>query len=195
MASEKVKKIKEIRQKTKATLKECKDALEKAGSIDGAILLLQQNGSKVKYKILDRKIKSGIICSYIHSANRIGVLLHLGCETDFVARNDMFKELADNILLHIAAFSPKYISTSDIPSKEFEEIMKIQYEKAVSQGKSEAVIQKIIQGRLDKFYSEVCLLEQSFVKDDNISVDDYIKSYIKKLGENIKVIRFQRYEV
>lgn len=195
MASEKVKKIKEIRQRTRESLKACKDALEKTGSVEAAILFLQQHRADVKDKIFDRKIKEGIICSYIHNESRIGVLMHLGCETDFVARNQIFKDLAGDLLLQITASSPLYISRYEIPDDDLQAIMKIQYEKALADGKSEAVIQKIIQGRLDKIYREKCLLDQPFIKDEEITVEEHIKRQIKKLGENIKVMRFQRYEV
>jgi len=191
-----IEKIKELRERTGAGVLDCKKAMESSeGDIDKAIQQLRKQGIAKAEKKLMRKTEEGTIESYIHPGARLGVLLELNCETDFVANTDDFKKLSRNIAMQIAASNPIAISRDDVSDniiQREESIYKTQMENS---GKSESIIKKIVEGKVNKFYKEVCLLEQPFVKDSNMSVEEYIKTFIGKLGENITIKRFARFRI
>lgn len=188
--------VKELRDRTGAGIMDCKKALVEAeGDIEKAIEILRKLGIAKAEKKLDREAKDGRIDAYIHPGAKLGVLIEVNCETDFVASTDEFKELVHNLAMQVAATNPIAVKREDIPKEIIEREKKIYEEQARKEGKPEKVIEKIVQGRLEKFYQEVCLLEQPYIKDPNISVHDLIKQYIAKLGENIVVKRFARFRI
>jgi elongation factor Ts len=184
----------ELRNSTGAGFIDCKNALIEAdGNLEEAVTVLKKKGVATAAKKLGREANEGIIESYIHSGGRIGVLLELNCETDFVAKNSEFKKLARDICMHIAAVNPSYISRETIPA----DVIGNEREIAGAQtlGKPQHAIDKIIEGKLDKWYQQVCLLEQPFVKDQEKTVNDYITAAIAIIGENIRVGRFVRFQI
>jgi elongation factor Ts len=186
--------VKDLREKTGLSVIECKNALEEtAGDIEQALEVLKKKGLKPDEKKLKRDTNEGAIGSYVHLNGKVGTLIEVNCETDFVARNDDFKELVKDITLQITATNPQWIDTESVP----EEIKNKQIEiiKEQFKDKPEKIIEKIAEGKLQEFYKEKVLLEQPFVKDDAISIKEYINSKIAKLGENIKIKRFVRFEI
>lgn len=183
--------IKELRELTGAGMMDVKEALDASnGDKEAAIDFLRKKGAVKLIKKADRVANEGVVESYIHGG-RIGVLVELNCETDFVARTDDFKNLAKDIALHIAAAGPIFVSTSDIPLETLEREKEIYKEQTT--GKPDDIVEKMISGRLQKYYEEVCLLEQTFVKDPNLKIQDLISSAVSKMGENIQVRRFSRF--
>ena len=191
-----IEKIRELRERTDAGVLDCKKALEATGgNIDNAIQHLRKQGiAKAETKLM-RKTEEGIIESYIHPGARLGVLVELNCETDFVAKTDDFKKLARDIAMQVAASNPISIKQEEIPQEILEREESIYRTQLENSGKPENIILKIIEGKLTKFFKEVCLLKQPFVRDSNITIEDYIKEYISKLGENITVRRFSRFRI
>ncbi len=188
--------VKKLRELTGAGMLDCKKALEETGGdIEAAVELLRKKGIAKAAKKAGRETKEGLIHSYIHAGGRIGVLLELNCETDFVARNELFKELANELAMQIAAMRPKWVKREDVPKEIVEKEGEIAREAALAEGKPEHIAEKIAEGKLEKFFKEVCLLEQPYIKDDKKTVEELIKEYIAKLGENIQVKRFCRYEL
>lgn len=188
--------IKELREKTLAGMLDCKKALvECNGDMEKAIEYLRKKGLSVAAKKAERTAKEGIITAYIHSNNKVGVLLELNCETDFVARNAEFQELAKDIAMQIAAANPLYIRSEDVPQEVIEKEREIYREQMKDSGKPANVVEKIIDGKIKKFFSEVCLLDQEFIKDNKMTVNDLIKNKIATLGENITVGRFARFQI
>lgn len=188
--------IKELRDLTGAGIMDIKSALEEAGNDkEKAIEILRKKGQSKVLKKADRIANEGIVESYIHAGGRVGVLLELNTETDFVARTDDFKNLAKDLCLHIAASNPLYVSISDVPEEVIEKEKEIYKEQAVESGKPAAVVEKMVEGRLQKFYEEVCLMEQPFVKEPEKKIKDLIAEQVAKLGENIVVRRFTRYNL
>lgn len=188
--------VKTLREMTGAGVLECKKALEETGgNLEEAVELLRKRGIAKAAKKAGRETKEGIIHAYIHAGGRVGVLLELNCETDFVARNEVFKELANELALQIAAMKPQYVSRDTVPKEVIEKEGEIAREAALAEGKPEHIAEKIAEGKVEKFLKEVCLLEQPYIKDDKKTVEDLIKEYIAKLGENIQVRRFTRYEI
>ncbi|MCL5771951.1 MAG: translation elongation factor Ts [Actinobacteria bacterium] len=186
--------VKKLREKSGVGMMECKKALTEAcGDMEKAELILRERGLAAASKKSNRATNQGIIESYIHPGSKIGVLLEVNCETDFVARNEQFKELVHNIALHIAAAAPTYVSVDDIPAEIIESEKEIYRKQALNEGKPEAVLEKIAEGRLKKFYEENCLLEQLYVKDNDIKINELVKQAIAKIGENIVIRRFCRY--
>jgi len=186
--------VKKLREKTNAPMMDCKKALEESnGDLEIAVDILRKRGQVVALKKAGRCAKEGVIGSYIHSNNKIGVLLEVNCETDFVARSEDFKQFVKNVSMHIAATSPSYVSRGEVPAHILEREKNVL--KETVKNKPENVLEKIIQGKLEKFYSEVCLLDQPFVKDDKISIKDYLNELIGKTGENILIRRFVRLQV
>lgn len=186
--------IKLLREKTNAGFMDCKKVLiETNGDIEKAIAELRKKGLAVAAKRASRTAKQGCIQSYIHLGGKIGVLVEVNCETDFVARNEQFKEFVKDVAMQIAASNPQYLKIEDVP----QEVIEKEKEIIVSQakGKQANVIEKMAAGKLNKFYQEVCLLEQPYVKDDKIKIKDYLNSIIAKIGENIIIRRFSRYEL
>lgn len=188
--------VKTLREMTGAGMLECKSALEEAnGDLEVAVEILRKKGVAKAAKKAGRETKEGLIHAYIHAGGRIGVLLELNCETDFVARNELFKQLANEIALQIAAMKPQYVKREDVPREVVEKEGEIAREAAIAEGKPAHIAEKIAEGKLEKFYKEVCLYEQPYIKDDKKTVEELIKEYIAKIGENIQVRRFCRYEL
>lgn len=188
--------IKELREKTGAGVMNCKKALlESGGDIEKATEILRKAGIATAEKKGTRVAKDGRIESYIHPGNRLGVLIEINCETDFVARTDEFKILTKEIAMHIAASNPRYISTTDVPEEVLEKEKEIYATQAKNEGKPPQVIDRIVQGKLEKFYQEICLLEQPWVRDPEKRIKDLINETIAKLGENIIIRRFVRFEL
>jgi len=194
MAEIKADQVKKLREKSGVGMMECKKALTEAcGDMDKAELILRERGLAAASKKSNRTANQGLIESYIHPGSKIGVLLEVNSETDFVARNEQFKELVHNIALHIAAAAPSYISSEDVPAQIIETEKDIYKKQALNEGRPEAVLEKIAEGRLKKFYEENCLLEQLYVKDNDMTINDLVKQSIAKIGENIVIRRFCRF--
>lgn len=188
--------IKQLRQETDISLAQCKKALEESnGDIEKAKEILKKKGQTIAAKKCERDVNAGLIDAYIHAGGQIGVMINILCETDFVARGDLFKELAHELLLQITSMAPQYISEAFIPAKVLEKEEEIYREQLQKENKPEEVKENIIKGKLDKFKKESCLLSQPWVKDSSITIQDLINDYIAKLGENIKVKEFTRYEL
>jgi elongation factor Ts len=183
-----------LREKTNAGMMDCKKALKEAeGDLEKAETILRKKGITKAETKGDRQTKEGIISSYIHMAGRIGVLIEVNCETDFVARNEIFQAFVKDISLHIAASNPKFIGREEIPADLISKEREIAAEQV--KGKPEAIVEKIVQGKIDKIFAEQCLLEQAFIKNPDITIGDFVKSKIAELGENLVVRRFVRYAV
>lgn len=188
--------VKELRESTGAGILDAKKALEKfEGDFELAVKELREKGLARAEKRAGREANEGVIEMYAHPGGRVGVMLELNCETDFVARNDLFAQLAHDLALQIAAMSPIYVSKDDVPAEAMEKERDILLNQARMEGKPDNIAEKIVTGRLSKFYEENCLLEQKFVKDDSVKIDDLVKSTIAQTGENIVVRRFVRYEL
>ena len=188
--------IKELRDKTQAGMVDCKKALvENDGDIDKAVEYLRKKGLASADKKMGREVTEGIVASYIHSNSKIGVLIELKCATDFVARNEEFVNLAKEIAMQIAAANPLYVNPEDVPADIIEKEKEIYREQMKNSGKPDNVIEKIVEGKLTKFYSEVCLLEQEFIKDSAVKIQDLIKQKIAVFGENIEVGKFSRFQI
>ena len=188
--------IKELRQRTGVGVMDCKKALEEcAGNIDEAIDLLRKKGLAKAAKRVGRATTEGLISAYIHPGAKIGVLVDVNCETDFVARTKDFQNLAKEIAMHVAAMNPLAISREDVPAEIIEKEKEILQAEVETSGKPEKVRDKIIEGRLEKFFTEHCLLEQAYIKNPEITVKDHIYNTVAKLGENIAVRRFTRYQL
>jgi len=189
--------VQKLRQKTGSSMMECKKALTEANGDEGkAIEILKKKGEKVaESKILSRETKSGLIDAYVHGNAKVGVLLELDCETDFVARNEEFKELSHLLCLQIAAMAPKYVSVDQVPQEMIEEDRRIFREQFASTNKPAQMIEQIVEGKIKKQNEEVCLLTQPFIKDQDKRVADVINQAIAKLGEKITVKHFVRYAI
>ena len=188
--------VKELRERTGAGVLDCKKALaEQNGDMEKAIAFLREKGLAAAAKKASRISAEGIVESYIHGGGRIGVLLEINCETDFVAKTPAFKELAKNIAMQIAASRPEYVQKEDVPADILENEKQILKTQALNEGKPEKIVDKMVEGRINKFYKEVCLLDQPYIREPEISVNDLIIEQITKIGENIKVRRFARFEV
>lgn len=188
--------VKELREATNAGVLEVKKALEATdGDFEKAVDLLREKGAARAAKKVGREANEGIIKMYAHPGGRVGVMLELNCETDFVARNEAFAALAHDLALQIAAMGPKYVTREQVDSGELERELEVLRAQAQAEGKPEKVIEKIVEGRLNKFYEEVCLLDQPFIKDDKKKIKDLVTDVIGKLGENIIVRRFSRFEL
>jgi elongation factor Ts len=188
--------VKELRERTGAGMMDCKKALsETDGDLEKAVDLLREKGLAAAAKKAGRVAAEGLVEAYIHGAGRIGVLLEINCETDFVAKTDGFKELARDVAMQIAATNPLYVSREEVPTEQIaheQEIFRVQ---ALNEGKPEKIVEKMVVGRIEKYYKEVCLLEQPFIKDADKSVKDLITESIAKIGENISVRRFARFQL
>ena len=188
--------VRELRDKTGAPMMDCKNALvASTGDIEKAVEWLRKRGTAVMEKKSSRTAKEGSVESYIHAGGKIGVLVEINCESDFVARTDDFKELAHDVAMHIAASDPKFIRKEDVTPEAYEKEKDIYRAQAAATGKPANVVEKIVEGKMSKFYEEVCLYEQPFIKEQNISVGQLIATKIGKLGENITVRRFARFKV
>ncbi|HYA26009.1 MAG TPA: translation elongation factor Ts [Terriglobales bacterium] len=188
--------VKELRERTGAPMMDCKQALTEAkGDVEQAIVILRKKGAAVAQKKAARVTSEGSVASYIHAGGKIGVLVEVNCESDFVARTDDFKELVHDIAMHIAASDPKFVRKEDVTPDAYEREKDIYRSQAAATGKPPQVVEKIVEGKMGKFYEEVCLYEQPFIKDQTISISQLIAGKIGKLGENISVRRFARFKV
>jgi elongation factor Ts len=188
--------IKKLRELTGAGVLDAKRTLEQYnGDFDKALAVLKEKGLKAAEKKAERVARQGVIESYVHAGGKIGVLVEVNCETDFVAATNEFKQLAHDLALQIAASKPRYVSVSDIPAEELEAQKKIYADAARAEGKPEALIEKIVQGKVDAVLNETVLLRQPFIRDESLTVHDLIQSVIAKVGENIVVRRFVRFEL
>lgn len=188
--------IQELRAHTGLGLMDCRKALEETnGDIDAALELLRKKGASVAAKRSDKQTSEGVVASYIHPGDRVGVLIELNCETDFVARTESVKKFANDLCLHIAALKPLYLSPEHVDEKFLEHERSIFKEQMANSGKPEKIVAQIIEGKVQKLMSEICLLNQPFVKDDQLTVDEALKALIAKTGESIRVRRFARFEI
>ena len=188
--------IKELRARTQVGMLDCKKALvECGGDIEKSIDYLRKKGIASAGKKEGRETREGIIATYIHNNNKIGVMMELNCETDFVAKNEDFKELGKELCMQVAASGPTYIKPEDVPAQEIEREKEIYREQMKESGKPANVIEKIIEGKLNKFYSDICLMEQGYIRDPKVIIKDLIKNKIATYGENISVGGFVRYQI
>src|SRR5450631_3799699 len=188
--------VKDLREKTGAPMMDCRSALVEAkGNVEEAIVVLRKKCMASAAKKAARNTSEGSVGTYIHAGGKIGVLLEINCESDFVARTEDFKELVHDIAMHIAASDPKFVRKEDVTPEAFEREKDIYRSQAAATGKPPQVVEKIVEGKMGKFYEEVCLLEQPFIKDQTVTVYQLIASVVGKLGENISVKRFARFKV
>ena len=188
--------VKDLRERTGAPMMDCKQALTEAkGDMEQAIVILRKRGTTVAQKKATRVTSEGSVASYIHAGGKIGVLVEVNCESDFVARTEDFKELVHDIAMHIAASDPKFIRKEDVTSEDYAREKDIYLAQAKASGKPDNIAEKMVEGKMGKFYEEVCLYEQPFIKDQTISISQLIATKIGKLGENISVRRFARFKV
>lgn len=188
--------IKELREKTGSGMMDCKKALlENGGNMEKAIVWLREKGIASADKKMSRIAAEGIVDSYIHGGGRVGVLVEVNIETDFAAKNEQFRQLVHDIAMQIAAMRPRWVAKEDIPAEELEKERQIARTQALNEGKPEKIVDKVVEGRLNKFYQDSCLLEQTFVKDESKTIGNLIKEMIAKIGEKITVRRFVCYEL
>lgn len=196
MAEITAKMVKELREKTGAGMMDCKKALtETGGEIEAAIKHLRERGIAAASKKAGRETSEGVIFSYIHPGDKLGVLVEINCETDFVARTDDFRDFAKDVAMQIAAADPRVVTREELTPDIIESEKEVYRNQAAREGKPEKVIEKIIEGKIEKFYSEACLMEQPFVKDNDRTITDLVNDTIAKLGENINIRRFTRYRL
>ncbi len=188
--------VKELREATGAGVLDCRKALETTGGdFEAAVAYLREKGLAEAAKKVDRTAREGLIEAYVHPGSRVGVILELNCETDFVARTEEFRRLAHDLTLHIAFANPRYVSRDQVPAEVVDEERRIYRSQALEEGKPENVVDRIVAGKLEKFFQSVCLLEQPFVKDEERTVEQVLKEHTALLGENIVIRRFVRYEL
>ena len=185
-----------LRASTGAGMMDCKKALtESDGNFDKAVLWLREKGIAAAAKKADRIAAEGAVASYLHMGGKIGVLVEINCETDFVARSDQFKTLLKDIAMQIAAANPKYVTIEEVPAEEVEKEKEILTAQSINEGKPANVVEKMVEGRIHKFYKEICLMEQDFVKDPSKSVKEIVNEAVLSIGEKINIRRFVRYEM
>ena len=188
--------VKELRETTGAGMMDCKKALvETNGDMEKAVDYLREKGLAAAAKKSGRVAAEGVVESYIHGAGKIGVMIEVNCETDFVANTDEFKEFAREIAMQIAAANPTYITRDEVDTKELDHEREVLRVQALEEGKPEKIVEKMVEGRIEKYYKEVCLLEQPFIKDTDQNIEGFVKAQIAKVGENISIRRFVRYQL
>lgn len=188
--------VKELRDKTNAGMMDCKKALtETGGDLEKAVDLLRQKGLAVAAKRAGRETKEGVVECYIHAGGKLGVMVEVGCETDFVAKTDDFKAFARNVAMHIAAANPVSINREEVPAELLEREKEIYVKQALDSGKPQQIVEKIVGGKIEKYLSEICLLEQKYVKNPDLSVQDLLNELVAKMGENISVKQFARFQI
>ena len=188
--------VKELRERTGAGFSDCRTALIEAGSdLEKAISVLRKKGQAAAAKKAQREATEGLVGSYIHAGGKIGVIVEVNCESDFVARTEAFQHLCHEVAMHIAALDPRYVRREDVTAEMLEKEREIYREQARATGKPDPVIEKIVTGKMEKFYEESCLYEQHFIKDESVTIGEMINQHIAKLGENIAVRRFVRFKV
>lgn len=188
--------VKDLRDKTQAGMMDCKKALEKTdGDMEKAVDLLRQKGLAIAAKRAGRATSEGVIETYIHAGGKLGVMVELGCETDFVAKNDDFREFARDLAMHIAAAGPVAITREEVPAEIIAREKDIYVQQALDSGKPEAIVEKMVGGKVEKFLSEIVLLEQKFVKNPDLTVQDLLNELVGKIGENMSIKRFARFQI
>jgi elongation factor Ts len=188
--------IQQLRDRTGLGMMDCKKALTEAnGDIDKAIELLRKKGAAIAAKRSGNATAEGLVHAYIHPGSRVGVLLEVNCETDFVASTDTIKQFAADVCLHIAAMKPLFVSPEDVDAATIAKEREIFTAQMANSGKPEKIIEQIVQGKINKFLSEICLIQQPYIKNDKVTIDEYLKETVAKLGENIKIRRFARFEI
>ena len=188
--------VKELRETTGAGMMDCKKALlHTEGDKDKAVDFLREKGLAAAAKKAGRVAAEGVVTSYIHAGGKIGVLVEVNCETDFVANTDEFKEFAREIAMQIAAANPTYVTRDEVDTKELDHEREVLRVQALEEGKPEKIVEKMVEGRIEKYYKEVCLLEQPFIKDTDQNIEGFVKAQIAKVGENISIRRFVRYQL
>ena len=188
--------VKELRDKTNAGMMDCKRALgETEGDLEKAVDLLRQKGLAVAAKRADRATSEGVVECYIHAGGKIGVMVEVGCETDFVAKTDDFQSFAKYIAMHVAAVNPVAVTREEVPADMVEREKEIYINQAKDSGKPENIIEKIVSGKIEKYLSEICLMDQKFVKNPDLTIQDLLNELIAKMGENISVKRFARFQI
>lgn len=188
--------VKELRAKSGAGMMDCKKALvETNGNIEDAMIFLREKGLAATNKKAGRVAAEGIVESYIHMGGKIGVLVEINCETDFVAKNDGFKNFVKDVAMHIAAANPSYVTKEEVPMEEIEKEKEILRAQALNEGKPEKIVDKMVEGRVSKYLKEICLLEQPFVKNPDLTIEDLVKEQIMTIGENVKIRRFARFQM
>jgi elongation factor Ts len=188
--------VKELRERTNAGFSDCRAALvEAGGDIEKAIAVLRKRGQAAAAKKAQREASEGLVGSYIHAGGKIGVLVEINCESDFVARTDQFQQLCHDIAMHIAALDPRYVRREEVTSEMLEKEREIYSAQARATGKPDAVIEKIVNGKMEKFYEENCLYEQHYIKDESVTIGEMITQAVANLGENMGIRRFVRFKV
>jgi elongation factor Ts len=188
--------VKELRERTGAGMLDCKKALDETNNdVEKAIAVLREKGLAAAANKAGRIATEGVVESYIHAGGRIGVIVEVNCETDFVAKTDQFREFARDVAMQIAAANPKFVSREEVSSEELEKEREILKAQALNEGKPEKIVEKMVEGRISKYYEEFCLLEQSFIKDPDKTISTLLNEKINKIGENISIRRFVRYEL
>jgi elongation factor Ts len=188
--------VKELRERTGAGFTACREALvEGGGDVEQAINILRKKGQAAAAKKAQRATSEGLVSSYIHAGGKIGVLIEMNCESDFVARTDEFQRLCHDVAMHIAALDPRFLRRDEVTQETLDREREIYKEQAKQTGKPEAVIEKIVNGKMEKFYEENCLYEQHFIKDEGVTIKELVDQAIAKVGENIAVRRFSRFKV
>ena len=188
--------VKELRERTGAGFSDCRAALvEAAGDIEKAINILRKKGQAAAAKKAQREASEGLVGHYIHAGGKIGVIVEINCESDFVARTEAFQQLCHDVAMHIAALDPRYLRREEVTTEMLDRERDIYKEQAKATGKSEQVVEKIVTGKMEKFYEENCLYEQHYIKDESVTIGEMINQAIAKLGENISVRRFVRFKV
>jgi elongation factor Ts len=188
--------VKELRDKTNAGMMDCKKALsETAGDMEKAVDLLRQKGLAVAAKRAGRETKEGIVEAYIHAGGKLGVMVEVGCETDFVAKTDDFKAFAKDIAMHIAAVNPLAVSREEVPADVLQREKDIYINQALESGKPQQIVEKMVGGKVEKYLSEICLLEQKYVKNPDLTVQDLLNELVAKMGENISIKNFARFQI
>ena len=188
--------VKDLRDKTNAGMMDCKKALEEAsGDLEKAIEILREKGIAKAAKKSGRTTNEGIVTSYIHPGDKLGVLLEINCETDFVAKTDDFKSLVHDVAMQVAAANPLVVSREELSQEDLEKEKQIYKNQAINEGKPEKIVDKIVEGKIEKYYKEVCLLEQAFIRDQDKTISDLVNETIATLGENITIKRFCRYRL
>ncbi len=189
-------KVKELRAKTGAGFMDCKNALTEAeGDMEKAVDLLRQKGIDVAMSREGKATEEGIIASYVHAGNQIGVLVDLRCETDFVARTDEFREFGRDLAMQVAAMHPRWVLPEDVPREVLDHEREVLRQQALEEGKPEHIVEKMVEGRLQKFYENMCLLQQPFIRDDGVTIEDKLNELIAQCGERVVISRFVRYQV
>jgi len=188
--------VQELRQRTGMGMMDCKKALQEAeGDMDKAIELLRKKGAKVAEKRADKEASEGLICTYVHAGNKIGSMVEINCETDFVAYTDDIKQFANDICLQIVGRAPKYLTPEEVEPSYLENEKDLLRQQLREQGKPEQVLEQIVEGKVEKIYQEICLLKQPYIKNEKLSVEEVLQELMSKLGEKIRIRRFTRYEV